>query len=328
MPCSISSGFTPINRQPTQLLTPQPSSTAPVQQNQARRRVTNVRRRHNSAVAQYLGIGSTNEPAHPEKYAPLSTVPESPCSKPTRKRRKLVGDNILPNCTGIDEENNGMPIQKLVSESFRETNPALQFAAVKLGASISAALQGLLTCGMDLQTSISDCNPPVSSRQDQSHGLVYEPAEKKEMPRSVHNVSEETKTASQFQGLQSSLLHTNEDNFDRQAHSDVDSTQDQFESSAFNDDDFGETISDNGFLMLTSDMGDLFSKSANPSSSSSAGSSIVLNLGRNNHSHKPDSFAQRPASSEQGNNTEPYQRVSKAFVSPVTMKNSTTGGEW
>lgn len=81
------STFTAINHSPLQLITPQSSVTPPVQQNEARRRATS-KRHHNSAVAQYLGFGNLEEPAHLEKYAPLPAGYTRP--KSSRKRRKLA----------------------------------------------------------------------------------------------------------------------------------------------------------------------------------------------------------------------------------------------
>ncbi|KAL6709873.1 hypothetical protein ACN47E_000658 [Coniothyrium glycines] len=83
-----SSGFTAINRQPRKDVITDSTVSRSVQQNQARRR-----RRHNPTVAQYLGLGSDGEPAHLEKYAPLSSpVAELP-TKPIRKLPKVTRAN-------------------------------------------------------------------------------------------------------------------------------------------------------------------------------------------------------------------------------------------
>ncbi|USP79558.1 hypothetical protein yc1106_06832 [Curvularia clavata] len=70
-PFPDSTGFTAINRSQTQLLTPESSAVAVARPGQtSSRAIGNSRRRHNPDVARYLGLGSTTEPAHLEKYAP------------------------------------------------------------------------------------------------------------------------------------------------------------------------------------------------------------------------------------------------------------------
>lgn len=89
-----------------------------MQQNQARCRATR-NRRHNPTVAQYLGLGSSDESAHLENYAPLSAS-HSP-SAASRKRNIQGSDDQVSDRPqrspygGFEFESS----QQLVSESFR-----------------------------------------------------------------------------------------------------------------------------------------------------------------------------------------------------------------
>ncbi|KAJ4378007.1 hypothetical protein N0V83_000837 [Neocucurbitaria cava] len=119
-----SSSFTAVNHQWTQLPTPQSTASVSREQEQVRPRASaHSRRRHNPAVAQYLGLGNSHEPTHLEKYAPLPDVLECPPTSSTRKRRRLA-ERTLSNAG-----NTGRQDQRTVSQSFHLTkhafNPAL-----------------------------------------------------------------------------------------------------------------------------------------------------------------------------------------------------------
>ncbi|KAF1829288.1 hypothetical protein BDW02DRAFT_574123 [Decorospora gaudefroyi] len=114
--------FTAVNQQSHQRSPPQSSTTR--EQKQATRTATrNTRRHHNPAVAQYLGIGTTSEPTHLEKYAPLPAVPGIPHPKHLRKRRRLADDNTTSGTRTNASEKDG-PNQRRVSDSFRVAKPA------------------------------------------------------------------------------------------------------------------------------------------------------------------------------------------------------------
>jgi hypothetical protein len=90
VPVPVTSSFTAINRSQTHLPTPYSSTPVQVQRSQTRPRVAiTKRRKRNPTVAQYLGLGSSNEPSHLEKYAPLPDGPRSPPCKRPRTRRRL-----------------------------------------------------------------------------------------------------------------------------------------------------------------------------------------------------------------------------------------------
>lgn len=135
---------------------PESPTPVPIQQNQSRRRAAGSgRRSHNPAVAQYLGLGSTDEPTHLEKYAPLPPVRESPPPRPVRKRRRLAaGDNLLGD-TRIDPRASDIPEQQSVSEISRVTRSARKSVLLKSKAATNVIPQPESLTTMDHQASIA-----------------------------------------------------------------------------------------------------------------------------------------------------------------------------
>ncbi|KAL7775663.1 hypothetical protein CFE70_009507 [Pyrenophora teres f. teres 0-1] len=241
--------FTAINQQPTQLLTPQSSTPLPIQQNQSRRRAAGSgRRSHNPAVAQYLGLGSTDEPSHLEKYAPLPAVRESPPPKPVRKRRRLKAcDDLLGNAQTNTHDSDISDRQSSV-QSFRVTKPIRKSVISKSKAGVGATPQAQSLTATNLQTTIAS-NVLLSNH-------VYQVQE--DVPR-ADPVAPSALTASQ-----ETVSASPTEDFTLQRNDNSDSGVD----------DFDFDIDDEELLMLTSEADKLYPGSTNnPSSSPSKSSS-------------------------------------------------------
>ncbi|KAI2474684.1 hypothetical protein Ptr902_11018 [Pyrenophora tritici-repentis] len=232
-----SSSFTAINQQPAQLLTPQSSASLPIQQNQSRRRAAGSgRRSHNPAVAQYLGLGSMDEPTHLEKYAPLPAVRESPPPKPVRKRRRLkVCDDFLGNSQTNTPESD-MPDRQSISQSSRVTKPIRKPARSNPKAGVNANPQSQLLTATALETAIA--SDVLSHHADQVPEDV--PRAYPAAPSAL-TASQETVSASPTGDL---TLQRNDD-----SDSGVD--------------DFDFDIDDEELLMLTSEVDKLYPDSTN-----------------------------------------------------------------
>ncbi|KAH7074095.1 hypothetical protein FB567DRAFT_536772 [Paraphoma chrysanthemicola] len=123
-PFPLSSSFTAINSSQTHPLpTPQPSAPDRPRrtwQYYARRGAT--RRRRNATVAEYLGLGSSEEPAHLEKYAPLPDGPRDATLKLARKRSKLSAGIASGNLKIVGRKSI-VSIQRPASEGLKVTKP-------------------------------------------------------------------------------------------------------------------------------------------------------------------------------------------------------------
>ncbi|KAJ8116041.1 hypothetical protein OPT61_g2457 [Boeremia exigua] len=114
---SSSPGFTAINQPSPHLSSPcQPVATSQLQQITTKARTTDkLHRRRNPAVASYLGLGDSTEPAHLVKYAPTPDG-RSSSAKPIRKRRVARGSHKAPAMKTIHTDSSGAPNLRHSSE--------------------------------------------------------------------------------------------------------------------------------------------------------------------------------------------------------------------
>jgi hypothetical protein len=123
VPALTSSSFTAINQPQTQLLTPGSSATCPTEPKHAWREGSIcVKRQRNPAVAQYLGLGSVDEPEHLERYAPFPDEQPSLQSKAKKRRRLVEPQDPTCNMKQLTRRPTVLS-QKRVSESLRVTKP-------------------------------------------------------------------------------------------------------------------------------------------------------------------------------------------------------------
>ncbi|KAI8931778.1 hypothetical protein NX059_011416 [Plenodomus lindquistii] len=242
-----SSSFTAINHSPSRSLTSQSSVVAPVQQNQARRRATS-RRRHNPAVAEYLGLGSLDEPAHLEKYAPLSAGSELLAAP--RKRRKQAAGDIAPVPSRRDMHGETTSGQQLVSQSFHVRKPVRKSSVNKsLSHSFepppSAFTQGSSSRNVPLQETPSPSTVPLYDNE-----VVHPDPTLYNQTTTTQDLSEDTIAASKSQDPTSlsPLAHQ-----DPSVEPDVDSWQSFNADESIDEDDFDCGIVDDDLLSLMLD---------------------------------------------------------------------------
>ncbi|KAF1850217.1 uncharacterized protein K460DRAFT_272517, partial [Cucurbitaria berberidis CBS 394.84] len=279
------SGFTAVNRHPTQLLTPRSSATTRSQQTQPRLRATGNRRlRHNPAVAQYLGLGSSNEPTHLVKYAPLPVVLESPPPSPARKRRRLADGESTLGYTRKNANDNHGSNQRRVSESFRVTKTTRKSALVMAKTPASESSRPLFAYATGTQTSLTDGNLDAISKQGQP-----------------------------VQIAQSTILKNDNSKSARSIHHDTH----QIDGSIIDDDDFDNDINDDDLLLLTSELHDKVSDKVDEISYASAESSTVFDDTEQHLSQ--GSTTDTAIMSKPNTSIYNSQPLSRKYVSPVTL---------
>ncbi|KAH3945146.1 hypothetical protein HBI56_054790 [Parastagonospora nodorum] len=144
-----SSSFTAINQsQPACVAT---QSTSPAQPSQGRAS-SSTRRRRNPTVAQYLGLGSSDEPAHLEKYAPLPNGPRSPPPKPAKRRRKPRGTDDAVHAT--DNQSSAVR-QRHISEGLKITKSSAFQTPLKASRNIQASEQCKSTASKSVAAEVS-----------------------------------------------------------------------------------------------------------------------------------------------------------------------------
>ena len=85
---------------------------------EARRRPTGTGdRRHNPAIARYLGLESRDEPLSLEKYAPLAPY-QGPRTTSTKRRSQAIGSSNSDR-TPVNTSERTFPTQQLIAQSFR-----------------------------------------------------------------------------------------------------------------------------------------------------------------------------------------------------------------
>ncbi|KAH7069901.1 hypothetical protein BKA63DRAFT_519783 [Paraphoma chrysanthemicola] len=313
-PIPLSSSFTAINSSHThQLPTPQPSAPdRPRRTLQYHARRGPTRRRRNATVAEYLGLGSSEEPAHLEKYAPLPNGPRDLAPTPARKRSKL-GAGIASGNLKIVGRKSIVSVQRPVSEGLKVTKPRGKVAGKHEASSTVDVLQSqsdwtleeiLLYQDDHIDPSASQgCLPPVShdsaltknpalSGHCSQDAIAYSPVEEytDDHDLGLYGECDTLDDSDQHQKLPNAHLRNRDD------------------------EEFGDELNDEDLLELTSDMIDI-----GPTSSIFLSSPIKANM-----CPRPSMASECTGSSatdsiivsEEGSST---QRTSKKFVSPVTL---------
>ncbi|KAG9187538.1 hypothetical protein G6011_05409 [Alternaria panax] len=320
---SSSSSFTAINQPWTQFSAPQSPIAAPIQQNQARRRATvHGPRRHNPAVAQYLGLGTASEPTHLEIYASLPATPASPPREPTRKRTKLAALAAQGNTSDgrhTNEEGRGVSNQRRVSESFRVTKPAHKSAASTSKAPPSRTTQSAFIDNVLLQRStaggggstVTDHVPTTQAYDVTNHRFAS--------PETITNISQDTVATLPVQHpVNARLFDLEADDYDttEAGHTDLSFTPQQHETLNSVEDDFDFDMNDYELLTLTSEACGTCSNLAQHTSRSLA-QSYSTDDGRLHPTS--GSCADIPIMLEEVTTKTSSQVLKKQFTSPVTL---------
>ncbi|CAO2647632.1 Nn.00g085540.m01.CDS01 [Neocucurbitaria sp. VM-36] len=316
VPVSTSSSFTAVNRQWPQLLTPQSTASVPINQDHARPRASGQsRRRHNPAVAQYLGLGNSNEPIHPEKYAPLSAVPESPPLSPARKRRRLAdGENTLRR-TRISANRRDSENQRSVCESFRVTKHACKSASTKAKMSGFETSRAPSAYALDSHTKLTDRDLDTILHQDQSVHSAHGTGLMSDISSSNRVTRQDTVTGQQLEDLIDRQLFDQEiDEYYAygSVQFDFKSMQYQVEESEFDDSDL-----DDALLMLSSEFDGTVFNHVNDVSGIPVESSIQAE--DTDQHHTLVSCADTTIDVEEDTGPSRSQCMLKDFVSPVTL---------
>ncbi|RAR13567.1 f-actin-capping protein subunit alpha [Stemphylium lycopersici] len=305
--------FTPINHQPTQLLTPEPSAAASAQEEQnTQSAFGNQRRRHNPAVARYLGLGSTIEPTHLERYAPLPAPSAGPPAKPMRKRRRLGSGGSIPCSTdayaGRDASN-----RPFVSESLGIKKAPGRSAAAQSKSKACHVQQLQATDYAYRHTPVADDNLLTSSSPVHFDDDSVEA--RKECPgaSSAQKVSRAIVELSRNGDFNHTVIDSGDDT-ECVAFDAVNNPHDQSNKDKHaNDDDFDFDITDNELLTLTSEVhGPTFDASRDMPSSRKTPhckAGDEANQIRDNLQTELEGTTEMKGS----------QRSSKKFISPVTL---------
>jgi hypothetical protein len=287
-----SSSFTAINQHHVSSFTTQASSF--VQHEQPRRRVTiSTQKRRNSTVAQYLGLGYSDEPTHLEKYAPLPDGSRDPPPKPARKRRKVRNTNDAPHPMNLKPDAPGTSVQRRVSEGLRVTEPSSLQQPSKVTGTKPADRRHRLAPSKDsalehaalqiVAANISLSIPAGVSCSSSSHATAIE--------RAAGSKPDDTNADDCYAvGPDSSVW-----------------PQAPASDSVYEDDDFDDNLDDADLLKLTSD---LIDTGGNMCSVSSPPSKL-------NYVPAIDGIPESPISTHEEMNKS--KRTAKNFVSPMTL---------
>jgi hypothetical protein len=291
-PVPPSSSFTAINQHLVPSFTTQASSF--VQQEQPRRRATlSTRRCRNPTVAQYLGLGYSDEPTHLEKYAPLLGGSRSPPPKPARKRRKVRDTNDPPHSMDLKLDTPSIFVERRVSEGLR-------------GAKSSSLLQ---PSNANSTKSADGRYRPAPSKDS---ALEYAPSQTVKANTSLNapardSCSSVTYVSAIEKAVSGKPHYTNaDDGYAGGPHSSV-WPQVPDSDYAYEDDEFDDDLDDDEFFELTSDMIDTRGNMCSVSSSSSK------------VDHVPAVNRILESSISTLKETNEKKRSAKKFVSPMTL---------
>ena len=244
-------------------------------------------------------------------------MPESPPPEPVRKRRRLTqGEKRLAR-TRINVDDKDGPNQGRVSESFRVTKVTRKHALsrTKIVASESEASQ--LPSAYASQNASSGrtlCTEPQPDRSTYAH--TNPSTNDRSQP--TRTDTQNTETVTQFEDHMDHQLfglEMNDCNTNGLPQFYSSSPQPQIGDSVIDDDNFDEDINDDDLLMLTSELADTTLKSLSGDSSSLSKSSTAVR--DNSQSHSPP--ANTALVSQEDISINNSQRISKKFVSPVTL---------
>lgn len=287
----FSSSFTAINRPQDQLLTPESSATAPARQNQARRRAAGTaRRRRNPTVAQYLGLGNVEEPAHLGKYAPIPDEPSSPPPKPARKPQKLGNVENIVDLMSTRSRRSNLTIQRRVSDGLRVTKPRGKPTARPKTSSANTVSSN--DTFHEITQPAFGVVPDVRTSQNVPRFLVQNIA----VRRTIRNRPSAT-CVEQTSGAETDDSNNNE------FHDNDFELPEAASASIFDEEQFEDDLSDDEFLQLTSDMIDIGTVR------SPLKSEVV-------QTQYPGSSANAPFIVDDGGDT---RHRAKKFVSPITL---------
>ncbi|KAF2848694.1 hypothetical protein T440DRAFT_500341 [Plenodomus tracheiphilus IPT5] len=215
-------------------------------QNEARRRATR-KRRHNPAVAEYLGLGRSEEPAHLLKYAPPDDAANLPAA--SRKRRGLATGHNKSNCTQRRTRDDIGSSQQLVSQSFRIVKPTRQ-PTTNISQSYAADPPTSLFFPAAYSQNLQQGTPDPSALQSQCRDYLHFSKEGK-WAAPTRESSEETVVASKSQNT---LDFSQCDDHNTSARLDSREGQQDKVRTAHDEDDFDCGIIDDDLLSLMPDM--------------------------------------------------------------------------
>jgi hypothetical protein len=317
---SSTSSFTAINQPSSQFSTPPSPTAAPVQQNQVRRRAAvHEQRRHNSAVARYLGLGGASEPTHLEILAPSPVISDSPRTKPRRKRPKLASYGNIPDDGGVNAGDNRSPDQPRVSESFRATKPTRNSTAPRSKVSQSTTPQSIFVDIAQTQGSAIAVDTTTVSHQDRISQVCNVADHGFASPETIRNVSQETVATLPMQHQTDIPLFDFDDNdFDTSEAEQGDSTlaPQANETTRFTEDDFDFDINDDELLTLTSEIDDAYLEDAKPTLNSSVQADKKDD---DRQGYTPGRSVEIPFIVHESAAKKSCQPLSKQFTSPVTL---------
>jgi hypothetical protein len=201
-------------------------------------------------VAQYLGLGSADEPSHLEKYAPLPDGPRSSLLKPARKRQKLRGseDATIPTRARSATK---ASTQRRVSETLRVTK-ARSKSAYQSKTSAFEVSRSDAASATDVQARTDGSQPSRPTLHD-SPPLAHNVAMKRSTPSTVVTQQDTFNTSAEYYADTQPFDHGTND-YDTEVTEKSDCAQAQAASSIFDDEDFDDNMNDDEFLELTSDM--------------------------------------------------------------------------
>jgi hypothetical protein len=290
----------------------------PAKKNQSRRRATSrARRRHNPAVAQYLGLGSTDEPSHLEKYAPLPAAPDSSPPNPVRKRRKLAdGEKILSGTRATADRTNA-PEQRRVSESFRVKKPApARKSAGSRSKTSTSETRALPTHAGDLHATTNNSNVWHDSYETCDEQVSQSTFADESTTKTASCTSPDTISASPVEDLAHLRMFDLEADHNEPDHIDRRPPLTSSAGPVFEDDDYDIDIDDDDLLNLTSEVEVPYSDGIANASSSPVKSDSKF------YDSQPQTTGSSTNTSmvlENATTTNSSQRSTKQFVSPVTV---------
>lgn len=307
----MSSSFTAINQPQCQRPTPEPLATRLSQEKQAMCRATSTgKRRRNPTVAQYLGLGSSDEPAHLETYAPLPDGSQASHHKQDRKRQQIDKRDSRANHRHLESSQSDHMLQRRVSEGLRVTKPRNETVAMSKTSDLKAAHRGLVT---RRQTRSENRQSSVDSDDHNSPSTHSFPSNVQQAASSHdHAITIRVASAHEIDQV-NPFSDLSTDAYDASHLEQLDCDQLPSNYSIFDDESFEDDWNDDELLQLSSDMIDT-GGSAN--FTSSPVKSVVV---RAAHSKEDIQGSSACASTPVEEDISGTKRKSKKFVSPLTL---------